>query len=65
MLLTTVNVLGRLLQHVVAVPARYGNERNSLGIVTNFLDKCACLFDNFVETVLAPLHGIMRMVLVQ
>jgi len=53
------NALGRLLQHVVTVPARYGNKRNSLGVVTNFLDELGRLSDDFVETVLAPLHSIV------
>ena len=48
-------LLGGLLQHVVAVPARDGDEGNTLGVVTNLLDEARSLLDDFVETVLGPL----------
>ena len=47
--------LGGLLQHVVAVPARDGDERDRLGVVTDLLDEGGRLLDDFVETVLGPL----------
>ena len=47
--------LGRLLQHVVAVPARDGHERDGLGVVTDLLDEGGRLLNDFVEAVLAPL----------
>jgi hypothetical protein len=52
------NLLDGLLQHVVAVPARDGNERDLLGVVADLLDEARRLLDNFVETVLAPLQMI-------
>ena len=45
-----------LLEHVVAVPARDGDERNRLGVVTNLLDEGGRLLDDFVEAVLGPLE---------
>ena len=49
------HILGGLLEHVVAVPAGDGDERNSLGVVTDLLDEGGRLLDDFVETVLGPL----------
>lgn len=49
-------LLGRLLQHVVTVPARDGDERNSLGVVADFLDERGGFLNDFIVTVLAPLH---------
>jgi hypothetical protein len=48
-------LLGGLLQHVVAVPARDGDEGNAFGVVADLLDEGGRLLDDFVETVLAPL----------
>jgi hypothetical protein len=48
-------ILGRLLQHVVTVPARDGDEGNAFGVVPDLLDEGGRLLDNFIETVLAPL----------
>ena len=50
------DVLGGLLQHVVAVPARDGDESDSLGVVADLLDEGGRLLDDFVEAVLAPLN---------
>ena len=47
--------LGRLLQHVVTMPARDGHERDCLRVVADLLDEGGRLLDDFVETVLAPL----------
>ena len=44
-----------LLQHVVTVPARDGDEGDSLGVVTDLLDEGGGFLDDFVETVLGPL----------
>ena len=44
-----------LLQHVVTVPARDGDEGDLLGVVTDLLDEVGGFLDNFVEPVLAPL----------
>ena len=49
------HILGGLLEHVVAVPAGDGDERNSLGVVTDLLDEGGRLLDDFVEAVLGPL----------
>ena len=49
------NVLGRLLQHVVTVPARDRDEGDRLRVVPNLLDEGRSFFDDFVEAVLAPL----------
>ena len=49
------NSLGGLLQHVVSVPSRDGDEGDGLGIVTDLLDEVGGFFDDFVETLLAPL----------
>jgi hypothetical protein len=49
------NILGRLLQHVVAVPAGDRDESDLLGVVANLLDEIGGFLDDFVETILAPL----------
>ena len=49
-------VLGGLLEHVVAVPAGDGDERNRLGVVADLLDEGGRLLDDFVEAVLGPLE---------
>lgn len=38
------------------MPARNGDERHGLGIVTNLLNEIGCFFDNFVEAILTPLQ---------
>lgn len=48
-----------LLQHVVSVPSRDGDESNSLGVVTDLLDEARGLLDDFVETILAPLFIVL------
>ena len=50
-----IDILGGLLQHVVAVPAGDGDESDRLGVVTDLLDEGGRLLDDFVETVLGPL----------
>jgi hypothetical protein len=50
--------VGGLLQHVVTVPARDGDEGDLLGVVADLLDEVGGFLDNFVETVLAPLGGV-------
>jgi hypothetical protein len=37
------------------MPARYGDERNSFGVVTDFLDEVGSFLDDLVEAILAPL----------
>ena len=54
---TNYHVLCRLLQHVVTMPARDGDEGDSLGVVTDLLDEGGGFLDDFVETVLAPLYN--------
>ena len=48
-------ILGRLFDHVVAVPAGDGDEGDGLGVVADLLDEGGGLLDDFVETVLTPL----------
>ena len=50
--------LGRLLQHVVTVPARDGDKGNRFGVVTDLLDEVGSLLDDFVESVLGPLASV-------
>ena len=38
------------------MPARDGNKRHSLGIVTNFLNEGGRFLHNLVETILRPLQ---------
>lgn len=45
---------GRLL----TVESRDRNEGNSLGVVSNLLDKVGCFLDNFLETILRPLGSV-------
>jgi len=47
-----------ILQHVITVPARDGNESDSLGVITNLLDETGSFLDDFVETILAPFGGV-------
>lgn len=47
--------LGGVLQHVVTVPARDGDERNRLGVVADLLDEAGSFLDDFVEPSFGPL----------
>lgn len=50
--------VGGRLNHVVTVPARNGDERNRVGVVTDLLGELSSLGDNVVETRLVPLDGV-------
>lgn len=50
------NVLGRLLEHVVTVPAGNRDEGNGLGVVADLLDEVRSFFDDFIEPILRPLQ---------
>ena len=50
--------VGRNLEHVVAVEAGDGDERDSLGVVADLLDEVGRLLDDFLETGLGPLGGV-------
>ena len=50
------NILGRFFQHIVTVPTRDGDESDSLGVVADLLDEVGGFLDDFVETILGPLH---------
>lgn len=50
--------IGRLLEHVVAVETRNGDESNSLWVVADLLDEGRRLLDDFVESILRPLSGV-------
>ena len=50
--------VGGDINHVVAVEAGDGDERNSLGVVADLLDKVGSLLDDFVESILGPLGGV-------
>ena len=47
-----------VINHVVAIKTRDGDEGDSLGVVSDFLDEGRCLLDNFVETILGPFGGV-------
>ena len=47
--------LGRLVDHVVTVPARNRDEGDRFGVVADFLDKVRGFLDDFVEALLRPL----------
>jgi hypothetical protein len=51
-----VNSLGGLLQHVVSVPSRDRDKSNGLRVVTDLFDEVGGFLDDFIETLLAPLH---------
>lgn len=42
----------------LTVESRDRNEGNSLGVVSNLLDKVGGFLDNFLETILRPLGGV-------
>jgi hypothetical protein len=56
------SVLGRLLEHVVTVPAGDGDERDRLGVVADLLDEGGRLLDDLVEAVLGPLYVYISIV---
>merc|ERR1712226_1105474 len=47
--------VGGLLDHVITVPARNGDESNSLGVVTDLLDVVGDLLGDFLESLLGVL----------
>lgn len=51
------NVLGRLLNHVVTVPAGDGDKSDSLGVIADLLDEIGGFLDDFLESLLRPLEG--------
>ena len=50
------SALGRLLQHVISVPSRDGDEGDGLRVVSDLFDEVRGLLDDFVETLFAPLR---------
>ena len=50
--------IGRIVNHVVAVEARDGDEWHGLWVVADFLDKIGCLLDDFVKASLGPLGSV-------
>jgi hypothetical protein len=50
--------VGRIVDHVVTVEARDGDEWDVLGVVADLLDEVGGLLDDFVETILGPLGGV-------
>ncbi len=50
--------VGGVVDHVVTVEARDGNESNRLGVVSDLLDEVGSLLDDFLETGLGPLGGV-------
>ena len=50
--------VGGLVDHVVTVETRDGNERNGLWVVSNLLNKVGSFLDNFLVTVAGPLGGV-------
>lgn len=50
--------VGGGLNHVVTVPARDGDEGNSLGVVADLLDEVRGLLDDLLETLLRPLDRV-------
>ncbi len=50
--------VGGRLDHVVAVEARDGHERNGLRVVADLLDEVGRLLDDFVEPTLSPLDSV-------
>jgi hypothetical protein len=50
--------LGGLLNHVVSVPSRDGDESNSLGVVSDLLDETGGLLDDLLESSLGVLGGV-------
>ena len=50
--------VGGVIDHVIAIEARDGDERNRLGVVSDLLDEVGCLLDDFVVTILRPFRGV-------
>ena len=50
--------VGRVVNHVVTVETRDGDEGNSLGVVADLLDEARGLLDDLVVTVLGPFGGV-------
>jgi len=50
--------VGRVVDHIVTVEARDGDEGDVLGVVADFLDEVGRLLDNLIEAVLRPLGGV-------
>jgi hypothetical protein len=50
--------VGGVIDHVVTVESRDGDEGNSLGVVSDLLDEVGSLLDDFLETGLGPFGGI-------
>jgi hypothetical protein len=50
--------VGGLLQHVISVPSRDGDEGNGLGVETDLLDEGGNFLDDFLITVTRPLGGV-------
>ena len=50
--------VGGVVDHVVTVEARDGNESDSLGVVSDLLDEVGRLLDDLLETGLGPLGGV-------
>jgi hypothetical protein len=47
--------LGRVFQHVIAMPARDGDESDGLGVVSDLFDEVGSFLHDFVESILRPL----------
>ena len=50
--------VGGVVNHVVTVESGDGDEGNSLGVVSDLLDKVGCLLNDFLETGLGPFSGV-------
>lgn len=50
--------VGGVVDHVVTVETRDGDEGNSLGVVSNLLDEVGGFLDDLVEAILGPLGGV-------
>ena len=50
--------VGGVVDHVVTVEARDGDESDRLGVVSDLLDEVGSLLDDFLETGLGPLGGV-------
>jgi hypothetical protein len=50
--------IGGNIDHVVAVEAGDGDERNGLWVVADLLDEVGSLLDDFVESILRPFGGV-------
>jgi hypothetical protein len=50
--------VGRVIDHVVTVESRDGNESDGLGVVSDLLDEVGGLLDDLLVTGLGPLSGV-------